>query len=113
MVLFNKALNDMVHASRARSGMAPLADEPGVGTPRASGVRRLRSRGRGGAARAPFHRAYHSVELSMLAVLAAFGDLLLGGGLLVTRGLVVGLLVAAIVTVVGHTAAILTSSKLR
>jgi hypothetical protein len=60
----------------------------------------------------PFHRAYHSVELTLLALVAAIGDLALGG-LTATRILVVGLLAAAVVTVVGHVAAILTSSKLR
>src|SRR3712207_4229243 len=40
VVLFNKSLNEMVHASRARSGLQPLADRPDVGTPRQSRLRR-------------------------------------------------------------------------
>lgn len=109
LVLYNKALNDMVHAARARSGLEPLADRKDVGTPRPGAVRRLRSVARF----VPFHRAYHSIELTLLALLAAGGDLVLGGDLPVTRILVIGLLVAALVTVAGHVAAILTSSKLR
>lgn len=109
LVLFNKSLNDMVHAARARAGLDLLADQPGAGTPRKPTVRRLRSAARF----VPFHRLYHSVELTLLALLAAIGDLALGNGLLATRILVVGLLAAAVVTVAGHVAAILTSSKLR
>jgi phosphatidylglycerophosphate synthase len=109
LVLFNKALNDMVHASRARSGLEPLADRSEVGAPRQARLRQLRSVARF----LPIHRAYHSIELTLLALLAAIGDLLLGGGLTATRFLVVGLLAAAVVTVAGHVAAILTSSRLR
>jgi phosphatidylglycerophosphate synthase len=109
LVLFNKSLNDMVHVARARSGLEPLADRSEVGAPRQASLRQLRSLVRF----VPFHRAYHSVELSLLALLAAIGDLALGGGLTATQVLVAALLVAAVVTVVGHVAAILTSSKLR
>ena len=109
LVLFNKSLNEMVHASRARAGLEPLADKAGVGVPRRTGIARLRSMARF----VPFHRAYHSIELTLLALLAALADALLGGGLGATRFLVVALLAAAVVTVLGHVVAILTSSKLR
>lgn len=108
LVLFNKSLNDMVHASRARSGLAPLADSSDRGTPRKAGLRRIRSLARF----LPLHRAYHSIELTLLALLAAIGDLAFGGTS-ASRGLVVALLAGAVVTVAGHVAAILTSSKLR
>jgi phosphatidylglycerophosphate synthase len=109
LVLFNKALNDMVHAARARGGLAPLPDRSDVGTPQRRQVRTLRSMARF----VPFHRAYHSIELTLLALLAATGDAVLGGGPTATRLLVVALLLAAAVTVAGHLTAILTSSKLR
>jgi len=109
LVLFNKALNDMVHASRAAAGLDPLEDRPQVGTPRRTSVRRLRSVAR----LVPFYRMYHSIELTLLALAAAVADLLLGGGLLGTQYLLVILLAAAVVTVAGHVAAILSSSKLR
>ena len=109
LIVFNRSLNDMVHAARARTGLEPLADRSDAGTPRQTTVRHLRSLARF----VPFHRAYHSVELTLLALLAAIGDLALGGEVTATRILVVGLLAAAVVTVVGHVAAILTSSKLR
>jgi phosphatidylglycerophosphate synthase len=109
LVLFNKALNDMVHASRASAGLEPLDDQPQVGTPRRTSVRRLRSVARF----VPFHRMYHSIELTLLALVAAVADILLGGNLLGTQYLLLILLTAAVVTVAGHVAAILSSSKLR
>jgi phosphatidylglycerophosphate synthase len=109
LVLFNKALNDMVHASRASAGLDPLEDQPGIGAPRGTAVRRLRSVARF----VPFHRMYHSVELTILALAAAIGDMAFGGGLLGTQALVLALLAGAVVTVAGHVAAILSSSKLR
>jgi hypothetical protein len=50
--------------------------------------------------------------MTMLAFLAALGDALVGG-LSITRGLVVVLLVLSVPTVVGHLLAILSSTKLR
>src|SRR3712207_4738399 len=101
LVLFNKSLNDMVHAARARSGLQPLPDRSEVGAPRQAGLRQLRSLARF----VPFHRAYHSVELTLLALLAAIVDLALGG-LIATQVLLAGLLVAGLGTVAGHVAAI-------
>ena len=109
LVLFNKALNDMVHASRASAGLDPLEDQPSIGAPRKTAVRRLRSVARF----MPFHRMYHSVELTILALVAATADLVLGGDLVGTHVLVVALLAGAVVTVAGRVAVILSSSKLR
>jgi phosphatidylglycerophosphate synthase len=108
LVLFNKALNDMVHVSRAFAGLPRLADVAGVGRPRRTGLARLRSLARF----VPVHRMFHSVEMTMLAFVAAVLDAAVGG-LAVTRGLLLVLAVGALVTVVGHVAAILSSSKLR
>ena len=60
----------------------------------------------------PFHRAYHSVELTILAFIAAIGDLFTGD-LQVTRILVGGLAILGVITIVGHFMAIMTSSKLK
>ncbi len=109
LVVFNRSLNEMVHAARARAGLAPLAERPDVGVPRRAGIRRLRSMARF----LPVHRAYHSIELTLLVLLAALGDWLLGDGLSATRGLLVVLVTGAVLTVVGHVIAVLTSSKLR
>ena len=112
LVLYNKALNDMVRVSRAQAGLPVLADNATEARPRAGGVRRLRLLARF----VPFHRAYHSIELTLLAAAAAAVDALLGdayGGLAGTRGLVAVLVPAALATVVGHAAAILASNRLR
>jgi phosphatidylglycerophosphate synthase len=109
LVLFNKSLNDMVHVARARSGLTPLPDQAEVAAPRRRRIRSLRSLARF----VPFHRAYPSLEFSLLVLLAAVVDAALGDGLAATRLLLVALLVGAVVTVAGHVTAILTSSKLR
>lgn len=108
LVLFNKALNDMVHVSRAYNGLPKLADTKGVGAPQVSGVRRLRALARF----FPFYRAYHSVELTLLALVAGVIDVFLGD-LTATRILVAGLAILGVVTIIGHFVAIMSSSKLR
>ena len=82
-------------------------------TPRRSGCRRgglLRS-ARRLAGLVPFHRVFHSVELSILVLLAAVIDLFVGGT--ATKVLLAALVIAAGVTLVGHLAAVLASSRLR
>jgi phosphatidylglycerophosphate synthase len=109
LVLVNKSLNDAVHLARSANDLPRLADRAEEAAPRAAGVRRLRSLARF----VPFHRAFHSVELTLLALGAAVVDAVTGDGLAATRVLVVALVVAAAVTVAGHVAAILSSSRLR
>lgn len=108
LVLFNKSLNDMVHVSRAYNELPKLADTKTVGTPQASGIRRLRSVARF----FPFYRAYHSVELTLLALVAGIIDAFVGD-LSATRVLVAALAILGVVTVIGHFVAIVSSSKLR
>lgn len=108
LVLVNKSLNDAVHIARTASGLPRLEDRAEEAAPRQSAVRRLRSLARF----VPFHRAFHSVEMTLLALVAAVVDAV-AGDLVGTRVLVGVLLPLAAVTVVGHLAAILTSSRLR
>lgn len=108
LVLFNKSLNDMVHVSRAYNDLPKLADTRSVGVPQASGLRRLRSLAR----LVPFYRAYHSVELTLLALAAGIVDAFVGD-LAATRVLVAALAILGLVTVFGHFVAIVSSSKLR
>jgi len=108
LVLYNKALNDIVHVSRAYNNMPRLDEKAEVAAPRAGGLRRLR----GLARYFPFHRAYHSVELTLLALVAAIIDVPLGD-LAATRFLVAFLAVFGVLTVIGHLASILSSSRLR
>jgi phosphatidylglycerophosphate synthase len=108
LVLFNKALNDAVHVARAAAGLPRLEDRAESAAPTVAGVRRLRSMARF----LPFHRVFHSVELTLLALLAATVDAVLGD-LDGTRGLLAILLPVAVATIAGHLLAILTSSRLR
>jgi phosphatidylglycerophosphate synthase len=108
LVMFNKALNDMVHVSRAFAGLPRLEDVAGVGTPTSSGLARVRRV----VGYFPFNRIFHSVEMTILAFVAAVGDAIVGG-LTVTQALVLVMLGLAGVTVVGHVLAILSSTKLR
>lgn len=108
LVLYNKALNDMVHVSRAFNNLPRLADKAEVSAPTRSGLARLRSLARF----VPFHRMYHSVEMTLLALVASVIDVFTGN-LAATRVLVVALLVFGVITVIGHLVAILTSSRLR
>ena len=108
IILYNKALNDMVHVSRAYNNMPRLEDKATVGIPQSSGLRSLRSIVRF----FPFQRAYHSVELTILALIAAVVDAF-AGGLGGTRVLVAALVILGVVTVIGHLLSILSSSKLK
>ncbi len=111
LVLWNKILNDTVHVSRAYNGLPLLADSSqtvAIAQPRQGALRRARALLRF----FPFYRAYHSVELTLLAAVAAVIDAVMGS-LAPTRVLVSALAVFGVVTVIGHLAAILASSKLR
>jgi phosphatidylglycerophosphate synthase len=108
LVLFNKALNDAVHVARAAAGLPRLEDRAESAAPTVAGVRRLRSMARF----LPFHRVFHSVELTLLALVAAVFDVIVGE-LDGTQVLLVVLLPVAVVTIAGHILAILTSSRLR
>ncbi len=108
LVLYNKALNDMVHVARAYNNMPRLEERADVAAPTSSGLRRVRSLVRF----FPFNRAYHSVELTLLALGAAIVDIPLGN-LNATRFLVAFLALFGVVTVIGHLLAILSSSRLK
>jgi len=109
LVLVNKSLNDAVHLARSASDLPRLQDRAEEAAPRAAGVRRLR-----GLARfVPFHRVFHSVEMTLVAFVAGVADAVMGGGLDATRLLVAVLVPVAMVTVVGHLLAVLSSSRLR
>lgn len=108
LVLYNKALNDMVHASRLAAGLSKLPDRKDVGVPSRSALARLRSLSRF----VPFNKIFHSVEMTLIILVAAIVDAVLGG-LGATRLLLVVMVLAAAITIPGHIAAILTSSRLK
>jgi phosphatidylglycerophosphate synthase len=108
VIILNKSLNDMVHVSRAHAGLAKVADDEATTAPRAGGLARLRRLARF----VPFHRLYHSIELSLLVLAAAVVDVV-AGDLTGTRILLVALIPASLVAVAGHFLAIVSSSRLR
>ena len=112
LVALNKVGNDLVHVARHYAGLPQMRDADDVRMPVASS----RSRGvlrtaRRAARFVPFHRVFHSVELSLLILVAAVVDLFLQGT--ATKVLLAALLISACLTLVGHFAAVLTSSRLR
>lgn len=108
LLLLNKVVNDLVVSSRAQGGLPPAKDAAEVAAPRVGGVARLRRAARF----VPFHRLFHAVELASVIALAAIVDAVVGG-IDVTRWTLIGLVVAVVVTGLGHVTAILTSSRLR
>lgn len=107
-IVLNKALNDMVHAARASAGLPKLLDTQAESQPQRSGLARMR----GLARYLPFHRLYHSVEMSLLALAASVVGLWVGQ-VEATRWLVVILLPLSVLAVVGHFVAIMASSRVR
>jgi phosphatidylglycerophosphate synthase len=101
LITFNKVFNDMVHVARSFSNLAKLSEDKTVAVPRNKIIASIRSLFRF----FPIHKIYHSVELSIIFLIAAIFDFLSESLLLLT--------LAAFITVVGHLVAILTSSRLR
>ncbi|TQL47444.1 phosphatidylglycerophosphate synthase [Homoserinimonas aerilata] len=108
LIILNKALNDMVHVARANAGLPKLADRKGELEP----DRRLVAKLRRAARFVPFHRLYHSVELTMLAFAAAIVGLAIGSEL-ADRVLLVALVPLAALALAGHFVAIMASKRVR
>jgi phosphatidylglycerophosphate synthase len=108
VIVLNKALNDMVHVARSNAGLAELADTHGAKAPTSSvlaGVRRL-------ARFLPFHRLYHSVELTMVIFGAALVGLVVGQPL-TDRAVLTVLVPLALLALAGHFVAIMASKRVR
>lgn len=99
IIVINKGLNDAVHVARAFSGLDKLADKRVE--IRNSGLAKVRQV----ANLLPFHRAYHSVEISIIFSIAYFLGALEEAFLL--------LVIASPIVTLGHIISILVSSKLK
>ncbi|SFR74704.1 CDP-alcohol phosphatidyltransferase [Agromyces sp. CF514] len=108
VIVLNKALNDMVHVARANAGLTRLADTHGETAPRGGLVAKLRKAARF----VPFHRLYHSVELTLIVFAASLVGLVFGQPL-VDRIVLVALVPLAILAVIGHFVAIMASNRVR
>ncbi|HWC21974.1 MAG TPA: CDP-alcohol phosphatidyltransferase family protein [Flexivirga sp.] len=109
-IMLNKALNDLVHVARAFSGIERLPD-----TAEAKAVTRRGLVGilRAGARFLPFHRIFHSVELSLVALLLAVLGLLTGDGVEVFRIAMWVLAPVVWIVVLGHFVAIMASPRVK
>jgi CDP-alcohol phosphatidyltransferase len=108
LVALNKVENDLVHVSRGQAGMLAMKDAEQIRVPSVGLVRTLRR----AAKIVPFHRVFHSVELSLLILAAAVIDAVVDSTI-ATRVLLPALVLAVAVTVIGHLFAILSSARLR
>jgi hypothetical protein len=108
LVLLVKAESHLVQVARAEAGLPLMRDEAGVAAPRAKGLARIRRALRF----VPFFRVFVAIEATFLALAAAVVDAIAGdhAG---SRGLLVVLVAAGVITVAGHLVAILASDRLR
>jgi phosphatidylglycerophosphate synthase len=108
LVLLVKAETHLVPVARARAGKPPAEEAGEASAPRPAVLRRLR--------RAfdvfPFFRAFHAIEATLLALVAALVDSL-ADDLAASRGLLLFLVAAAALTAAGHLVVTLSSDRLR
>jgi hypothetical protein len=106
--LLNKAETELVHVARAHCGLPPAPDTAATARPRRRGLARLR-----GALRwFPFFRVFVAVEFSLVVLVAAVLDLVVGD-LVATRLLLAVLVPTSFVIAGGHLVGVLTSRRLR
>lgn len=108
VIVLNKALNDMVRVARANAGLPKLADTQASYAPTHGVVARLRKAARF----VPFHRLYHSVELTILIFVFSIVGLFIGATL-ADRILLSALVPLAVLAAIGHFVAIMTSKRVR
>ena len=108
VIVLNKALNDMVRVARANAGLPKLADTHSEYAPTHGLVARLRKAARF----VPFHRLYHSVELTILIFAFSLIGLFIGP-MLADRILLAALVPLALLALVGHFVTIMASKRVR
>lgn len=112
LVLLNKALNDMVHVSRAFNGLDKLADSKEATELNPGAIATLKRIARF----VPFHRIFHSVEMSLMALLSSIVTAIAvpaGAEPLVgERWLVLVMAPLCLLSVIGHFMSIMASRRL-
>ena len=108
VIVLNKALNDMVHVARANAGLTKLADTRGEQAPTPGRIYQLRRIARF----VPFHRLYHSVELTILIFASAVIGRFVGEPLL-DRIVLIALVPLSLAALFGHFVAIMASRRVR
>lgn len=106
-LVMNKALNDLVRVARAGAGLDKVvsAAEAQASASGIAVVRRI-------VKFVPFHRMFHSVELTIVVFVASLIALAVGSPL-TDRILIVALVIVAAITVAGHFVMIMASRRLR
>ena len=92
LIALNKVENDLVHVARHYAGLPQMPDAENVRAPRGGFLRTARRL----AGLIPFHEVFHSVELSILVLIAAIIDLFVDGA--ATKVLLAALVIAACLT---------------
>lgn len=109
-IWLNKSLNLMVVVARQNAGLERLPDVP---ESREVASTTFLGRARRLARFLPFHRLYHSIEITIVTFVVALVTAGAGDRIAVDRTLVLVLAVAIWVVVVGHSAAIWSSRRLQ
>lgn len=107
-VVLNKALNDMVRVARAGFGAPKLTYSTAESAPRGGALALARKVARF----LPFHRLFHSVELTMVIFAASVVGLFIGD-VEAMRWVLALLVPLALLTLVGHFVAIVSSKRLQ
>ncbi|MEX2487320.1 MAG: CDP-alcohol phosphatidyltransferase family protein, partial [Nitriliruptoraceae bacterium] len=106
VAVLGKVETDLVTVARAGAGLTPK--DSANAASRHPGVRRARR----AVARVPLHRMVGAVELSLVVIIAAIVDAVVGG-LLATRFVLVVAASVGTLVAIGHPITILTSERLR
>ncbi len=109
-IWLNKGLNTMVTVARVNAGLPKLPDEA---SSRALPANTLLGVLRRAARFIPFHRLYHSIELTLLTLAVALATFWLPDTLAVDRGYAVVMGVAIWLVILGHFLAIWASPRLK
>lgn len=108
VLVLNKALNDLMRVARAYAGLPRLGNEESQAAPQ----QRLIALARRAVKFFPFHRMFHSVELTLLTFVVAVVAIFTGSPI-TERVYLVVLLAFAILALIGHFLAIMSSRRLR
>ncbi|MFY9325820.1 MAG: CDP-alcohol phosphatidyltransferase family protein [Candidatus Nanopelagicales bacterium] len=107
LIVFNKLLNDLVHVTRALSGLEKLSENPEVAVPNNILLKSVKVLFK----LLPIHKLFHSIELAFIFLISGLIQYFFIENF--ERFTLQFLTITAFVVVVGHTAAILNSNRLK
>jgi phosphatidylglycerophosphate synthase len=108
IIIMNKSLNDLMRVARAYAGLSRIGNDAAESAPQ----QRLMAIARRAVKFFPFHRMFHSVELTIVTFVAAV-IALFAGSPATDRVYLVVLVIFAFVALIGHFIAIMSSRRLR